>query len=693
MFAPPESVGAFKVLRELGQGGMGRVFLGERKGAPFRQLVAIKLLSPHLQETDLVARFESERRILAALDHPNIAMLIDGGETPDGIPYVVLEHVDGLPIDEFVRKNQLSLKELLSLMQTVCAAVEAAHRSLIVHRDIKPSNVFVTHKGVVKLLDFGIAKNLSLDEAMVQTRTGMHAMTPGYASPEQLLGKPLTTATDVYSLGCLLYRLVTGRLPHGVDGLTPAAAAQVVLEDSAEFPSSALEKDRVSNWTPGMLRGDIDRIVMKALHQEPARRYASAQALGDDLQRLLSGMPVEARPDGFRYVAGKFIWRHRIASALVSLLFVGLLGSLGVSVSQGNLAKREKEQARIAYQRSQAAFRFISDTLGQVKSGTGEATTVLEAIDRVAGQVEEKIADPFTEMATRVAIGRIYDGLGKPGSAVQQLEIAKGLLTPDTPEVEALSYDIDWLLTWNYYLTGKFSEVVAVGTPVVESGWFLEGHSQVHFNVVGAIASAKAELGDYEGAIATLRRHIVEVEEFFSRLQLYNMIAVLEMGVGNLEEAEMILRDTLAFVDTGDPGRLQRDVITYNLSVVESLLGRHEVAHESLTALLGRLAEYEAEDSINVANAEGSLGFNHLLAGRADVAVKWLRSALNKYTAELPDDWRTHSARVALGIALRETNGGNGAAQRHIEEGLRGLRRTAEPENPWRRKLEALASL
>ncbi|MEM9181890.1 MAG: serine/threonine-protein kinase [Pseudomonadota bacterium] len=683
----PETIGGFRILKPLGQGGMGRVFLGERINAPFRQLVAIKLLNAFWLETDIVARFARERQILADLNHPNIASLIDGGETESGEPYVVLEFVDGLPIDQFVEQHRLSLEETLRLFRTVCSAVQAAHTSLIVHRDIKPSNVFVSHEGVVKLLDFGIAKQLDAGDGDPRTQTGLHAMTPSYASPEQLLGKPLSTVSDVYSLGTLLFRLVSGVLPYKVDGLTPAAAAQVVFERSAPAPSAAFSRERIRTWSAGALRGDLDRIVTKALHDDPARRYASANDLGDDIERFRKGRPVEARPDGFGYVVGKFVGRHRAASGLVATLLAGLIAAVGVSISQAQRAETEKTAALLAYNRSSAAFDFISRTLGEGQRQDGKETTVLQAIDRVASQVDEAFDDPYTEAATRAALGRVYDAMGKPASTVGQLERARELIDESRFEFVDLSYDVDWLLAWNYFLAGRHAEAVEIGQPLIADAEFMQSDSARYFNVVTATIASMAELGDLDGARALLSEYLKNDIEDDVRRQLLNTLGLLELGIGDFDAVRISQSEGLALARAADSWH-HVDIFEYNLAVADSFDGRYDEARVTLTALLERYAGYEVIDSINTANAQASLGFIYLQQDQPETAFPLLEAAYTTFHEELPEEWRTHATQVAWGLSMLATAPDEG--RDHVKQGMLELRKRTEPRNPWRKALEKL---
>src|SRR5215469_12417263 len=301
-------IGSYALLRPLGEGGMGRVFLAARADEQYQQFVAIKLMHADLWQSEIMLeRFRAERQILANLNHPNIARLLDGGMTPEGTPYLVMEYVDGVPLDEYCCENKLSLNQKLELFLRICSAVEYAHKNLIVHRDIKPANVLVGEDGTPKLVDFGIAKLLDAEGAAAAKATA-RLMTPEFASPEQLRGESITTATDVYGLGVLLYHLLSGTHPFADHSGNPVEMMRQICEVDPQPPSSI-----VSNRGRG--RGsdrDLDRIVLMAIHKQPEHLYASAKAVARDVFAYLNGYPVIARGGGWKYRTGKFLRRYKL---------------------------------------------------------------------------------------------------------------------------------------------------------------------------------------------------------------------------------------------------------------------------------------------------------------------------------------------------------------------------------------------
>jgi tetratricopeptide (TPR) repeat protein len=337
-------IGPYRIVRPLGHGGMGAVYLAVRDDAEFHKQVAIKTLKFELDGGPAVERFRHERQILAHMEHPNIARLLDGGTTEHGTPYIVLEYIDGMQIAQWCDRKKLSVDDRLRLFCYVCDAVQYAHQHLIVHRDIKPGNILVTSEGVPKLLDFGIAKLLDTDAlaGFHTIHTSGSIMTPDYVSPEQVRGEPVSTAADVYSLGAVLFELLTNTRPHVLHTYEPAEIVRVVCDTDVRPPSAIGNRH---------LRGDLDNIVLKAMHKEPSRRYSSVTAFAEDIRRYLNGLPVAARPDTAAYRATKFVRRHRIGVAATA----AIVASLGIGVA---LALRE---ARVA-QRRFAQVRELANT-------------------------------------------------------------------------------------------------------------------------------------------------------------------------------------------------------------------------------------------------------------------------------------------------------------------------------------------
>ncbi|RKY17951.1 MAG: hypothetical protein DRQ55_14560, partial [Planctomycetota bacterium] len=424
--AAGDVLGAWRLLRPLGSGGMGEVWLGERADGSFEKRVAIKLLKGALVSELQRQRFAGERDLLAGLEHPSIARLLDGGSGADGRPWLVMEYVDGLPIDQAADEAQLGVAQRLELFCGVCEAVAAAHAALVVHRDIKPDNVLVTSDGRPVLLDFGVAKVLATGEQADDplTVTGERAFTPSYASPEQLLGRALTTATDVYSLGVLLYELLAGRRPHDLTGASATEIVRRLTEVAPPAPSRVAPQPRQR-----ALRGDLDTIVAKAMHVEPARRYPSARALADDVQRHLDGLPVHARPDELGYRLGRFVVRHAVAVAGVAAVTLVLVGSLIIITAllwQTEQARGEAEAGRqAAATRAESlaslAHGLVFDVYDAVEHLPGASAARTSLLDLAMGALDDLagrgLASPETQLELGQAWLRLGDLQGRPGAA------------------------------------------------------------------------------------------------------------------------------------------------------------------------------------------------------------------------------------------------------------------------------------
>jgi eukaryotic-like serine/threonine-protein kinase len=358
LYAHGSRIGPYRIVRELGSGGMGSVYLAERDDGEFQQRVAIKIVRGGFANGFLLERFREERRILASLEHPNIARLLDGGTTDTGLPYVVIEFIEGEAIDRFCADKRLSLAERLALFQQVCAAVQYAHDHLVIHRDVKAPNILVANDGVPKLLDFGIAKLLTPDtDPASGGHTTVRVMTPESASPEQLQGKPVTVATDVYALGVLLYRLLTGESPYRGSMSGDVDLIRTVCEEMPDPPGA--RRPALSQRIPA----DVDMIVMKALRKEAERRYSSPGRMSDDIQRFLDGRTVLASPDSLRYRTGKFIGRHRVGVVAACAVAISLVGGVAMTIREARIAQRQRQKAEREFN---AVRGFAQSMLGEM---------------------------------------------------------------------------------------------------------------------------------------------------------------------------------------------------------------------------------------------------------------------------------------------------------------------------------------
>jgi serine/threonine protein kinase/tetratricopeptide (TPR) repeat protein len=426
-------LGPYQILHALGHGGMGTVYLARRADDQYQKQVAIKLVKRSLGTEFLIRRFRTERQILASLDHPNIAKLLDGGTTEDGLPYMVMDYIEGCPINAYCDRHLLPLRERLTLFCTVCAAVLYAHHHLIVHRDLKPSNILVTAEGIPKLLDFGIAKLLNpgrWTQTIAATETGLPAMTLAYASPEQIRGEPITTASDVYSLGVVLYELLTGQHPYGFPSHFPHDLARIICEEDPQKPSTALRRlgevstsSGTSRSTPAAespprdlqpeklwrrLAGDLDTIVLMALHKAPQQRYASVEQLAEDIRRHLAGRPVMARPHTLGYRSATFL--RRCVSGMVGTPWQARVAK----AERGKAARRLEEVRQLA---TACLFEFHEAIENLPGATSARAVLVKRALDHLDTLAQEARHDPSLQLELILAYQKAGNVRGHPTTA------------------------------------------------------------------------------------------------------------------------------------------------------------------------------------------------------------------------------------------------------------------------------------
>ncbi len=636
-----KKVGAFRVVSHIGTGGMGAVYLAERDG-DFDQQVALKVLRPGMDTSQVLARFAVERQILARLDHPNIARLYDGGYTDDGIPYFAMEYVDGEPIDEYCDRRQLSVRSRLELFGKACEAVQYAHQNLVVHRDLKPSNILVTDRGSVKLLDFGIAKLLDegSDNPML-TATGQRVMTPAYAAPEQIVGEPVTTATDVYALGVILYQLLTGRRPfdvarpmHELQQLIVSAdpekpstvVSQVVAGDLDKNPVTPQDVSRARATPTERLRrilsGDLDNICLKALRKEPGRRYASADQLATDIRRHLDGLPVIARPDTVSYRARKFISRHRagVAASVVGVAVVTALTAFYTSSLQ-----QERDLARQESLKAEEVSDFLINlfTVPDPEESRGEDVTARELLDSAAVHIRTSLTEQPEVQATLMRVlGETYYGLGlvdrsrnlyelalerqhriydRPTSEQATTELLLGIIHQDAGDVE----------------TADSLYQLAYTTLVSEKG---AGHEDV-IESLSLIAFLRETNGDYEAADSLHRMVLAGNERLYppdhprvteSMVKLGGLLRARDLP----DEAETLLRDALARQERHYGGDHPEIASTLrHLAGIMRNRGDYPAAESTYARMLDIRRRMLGENHIEVAHTLNSLSILYINKG------------------------------------------------------------------------------
>lgn len=415
-------IGNYRLLEELGRGGMGTVYLAVRDDGQYQQRVAVKVVRRGMDTELVLGRFRYERQILAFLSHPNIARLLEGGSTQQGRPYFVMEYVEGMPLLTYCQSKTLPLQARLRLFLQVCSAVEYAHRNLIVHRDLKPGNIMVEHDGTVKLLDFGIARILlptapGLEGAHT---VGPNLFTPEYASPEQTRGEPVNTATDVYSLGAVLYELLSTRRAHDFKERTPTEMDRVICEVDPPRPSSVLGA-QVEGITKGDVEGDLDRIVLKALAKDRLQRYSSVEQFSEDIRNYLEGRPVLARDATIRYRAMKFVRRNRVSVGAAAAVAVALIAGIATTTWQAHIARAERDRAEQRFRdvrRLANSLLVEHDTLAALPGGTGiRAKLIVKALEYLDSLSREAAGDASLRQELATAYEKMGDVQGRPDGA------------------------------------------------------------------------------------------------------------------------------------------------------------------------------------------------------------------------------------------------------------------------------------
>lgn len=516
-----ERIGPYQVVQRIGEGGMGVVYLALRADQTYSKKVAIKVVqSTVIGAREVLDRFRHERSILATLDHPNIAKLLDGGATAQGLPYFAMDYVEGARIDEYCARQELPVAGRLRLFRDVCSAVQYVHQNLVVHRDLKPGNILVTAEGIPKLLDFGIAKLLGPEAPSDLTQAGCRPMTPRYASPEQMRGEPVTTASDVYSLGVILYELLAARSPYRLQNDSPSEILRAVAGQEPEKPSSAVASSggKASEKLARQLSGDLDNVVLKALHKDPQRRYVSAEQLSEDLRRHLAGLPVSARRDTWRYRADKFIGRHRAGVAAGALVVASLAAGLVVATWQARVARRERANAQRQFndvRKLATSFLFEFHSAIQNLPGSTPARKLLvqkalEYLNKLAQQargdrgLERELAEAYLKVGD-VQGNPYWAGVGDTKGALQSysqaLHISQSLAGAGPQDVQARLYLARCYKSLGQVLPvlGKPSEGIANLRKASEILEALTGANSRNDELRAELASTYQALGDLEG--------------------------------------------------------------------------------------------------------------------------------------------------------------------------------------------------
>jgi serine/threonine-protein kinase len=565
----PGQIGPYRLVRELGRGGMGTVWLAERADGGFQQSVAIKLMLPGPAGAELAKRFRAERQILASLRHPNIGALLDGGTTQDGRPYFVMEHIEGEPIDRYCEGRKLDVRARLELFLSVCSAVQFAHARLVVHRDVKPGNILVTADGIPKLLDFGIAKILAPQapsQTDDQTVSGVRLLSAPYASPEQIRGDSISIATDVYSLGVLLYELLTSQLPYDAPRDQPLVLAKAILSAAPRRPSAAVPAanagalvGRGRGTTPERLRrllaGDLDYICLLALEKEPDKRYPSVEALAEDVRRYLDGLPVRAHGEALSYRAGKFVRRHRwgVGAGAAAVLMLTTFGAVMAVQARRLAAERDAATAARASAEQVAGFLSSIFEVSDPSESLGRTITARDLLDEGARRIETELAgQPDLQASMMRLIGDVYAKLGLNAQARPLLERAlaqhRALHGDEHEEVATSKMAVAVLLADLGDLEGAeplFREALATRQRL-----FGPEHPDVSRSL-SDLAYLLENKGDPVTAEAMFREALSQDQEFFTPAHPRVASSMVKLARllrenGKIEEAEPMLRTALA---------------------------------------------------------------------------------------------------------------------------------------------------
>jgi serine/threonine-protein kinase len=718
-------VGAYRISREIGRGGMGVVYLAERADGQFQQRVSLKMIRRGPETTELSRRFETERQILAALGHPNIAALLDGGVAKDGRPYLVMEYVEGVPIDVYCDRNQLGIERRLKLFCTVARAVQHAHRNLVVHRDLKPSNILVTPEGHVKLLDFGIAKILDptfMEGGAPETRTGLRLMTPEYASPEQVRAEPVTTGTDVYALGVVLYELLTGRRPFQLIGRTPAEAERIISDEEPARPSEAVSRslatsdvrdrqdeargdgvrgpsDPISlarDTDPGRLRrelkGDLDRIVLMALRKEPERRYASAEQMAEDVERFLEGQPVLAQDDSALYRTAKFVGRHKTGVAAAAIVAVALiLGAVSATVGMVR-ATRAEAVARAEAETAQQISDFLVELfeVSDPDEARGNSITAREILDQGAERIRTELTDqPLIQARLLVTIGDVYRKLGlftdAEGLLERSLEIRRAELGEVDPDVAA---SLQALATV-YGNQDRYAEAADLQSAAIEIEERLNGPDDLRvgrsLTDLGVILLRGGELDEARRVLEralTIKEATLGPDDIELAATLINL-ASIHRRRRELDEAERLYARALEIREAGLPEDHPDVARSLNsLAMVYSSQGRLDEAEELFARSLAAKERSLGPDHVDVGNTVGNLAVVHARRGEFEEARVLFERSLSIYEAAFGPE----SSRV--GDALHNLAGVNKdlgeweAAEALLTRAVAIKERNLPPEHP-----------
>ena len=650
-----KSLGAYKLLSPLGEGGMGTVWLAERSDGRFERKVAVKFLHFAVASQGVAERFKREGKILGQLAHPHIAELIDAGVTNRGEPYLVLELVEGKQIDEYCDERTLGVEARIELFLDVVGAVAHAHANLIVHRDIKPSNVLVSRDGQVKLLDFGIAKLLADDAnpglATQLTMESGAALTPQFAAPEQVTGGPITTATDVYALGVLLYVLLTGQHPAGPGPHSPADLVKAITDTDPRRPSdvvgstdaggeaSAQKRGTGSERLRRQLRGDLDTILGKTLKKDPRERYVSVTALEADLRRYLKHQPISAHPDTFSYRASKYVRRHRLTISLASLALLATIAGTTATLVQARTARLQRDAALLEQDRADRVTQFMTGIfrVADPSQKTGNQVTARELLDKASGEVETGLKEnPDLQARMMAAMGKAYMNLGLYGRSNYLLEKSLAIASSRGDGQTRMAFETAHNLAWNLLQEGKLAETEKLQRNLLDSTTRTLGpNDPVTLAAKGILAYTVCEEGNCaEGA--RLGRELLDTEmrvlgpEAPDTLATRDNLGIALTQSGRSAEAEELLRENLQIrLRILGPENLVTIDSMENLACIERDLGKYAESKKLFDQVLEIERRVLAPDQPERAGTEYDLAALLARTGHGEEAISLLGHAVD----------------------------------------------------------------
>jgi serine/threonine-protein kinase len=740
-FHAGQTIGDYEILSLIGTGGMGEVYLAHDRH--LNRKAALKFVRRGMDSDDILRRFQHEERLLASLNHPNIAQLYGSGVTADGIPFFAMEYVEGERLDEYCNERRLATEKRLQLFRKVCSAVTYAHQHLVIHRDIKPANIRVTAEGEPKLLDFGIAKLLDSESAQSsgQTLTLQGVMTPEYASPEQIAGGSMTTASDVYSLGVVLYELLSGHRPYRVKSRRADEIARAITEQEPTRPSTAVGDATFQLAGKRSLRGDLDNIVLMAMRKEPARRYASVAQFSEDIRRHLEGLPVIARKDTWSYRSGKFVRRHKVGALAATLVLLALVAGIIAFAIEARVADAQRDQARIEKANAERVSAFLQNVLLladpswiNTSSTRGHELTANRLLEIAASRAQKELADqPAVLAGVLRSIGNTHRAQGNYDEAERTLQEARDILIRARGAQDYDAMNVSYNLAQCLMMAGKYAEAEPLYRAAVP--FFRERVNRADNAQLTLLAGILNDFGlllRFEGHPDAAEARLLEAMQFAPRWQgasralvgiHESVLGLARDDQGDLAGAEKYEREAVAelrrlpggdrvelggallylghvLTTKGDYANAET-AIREGLSIYHRLLGD---AHPYVATGLDRLARLQflqgdpdkakqsAEQAIAIQNAKlpaehpqrayplTTLGIVFTYSGRAPEAEPHLQRALSLREKILPQNhWLVAETKLALGESLSAQNK---PAESMLIAGYEGLKTSLGPAHP-----------